>query len=200
MDAITHPPQPVNEPILGYAPGSSERAELHAAIKELADADIDLTMTIGGEQSMGSGDPIAVVQPHRHSARLGTLGDATAEDVQRAIGAALTVAPAWAEFYQSGWHEPRGSAFVVPQGLVSAVVDPESGELATEWCPRHVREWYKPGSEPQEPCHLHAGMPEGQIAVDANGNVTATPGANPNDPISQAAKGIGNILRKIIHW
>jgi penicillin-binding protein 1A len=109
-------------------------------------------------------------------------------------------APAWAEFYQSGWHEPRGSSFVVPQGLVSVVVDPESGELATEWCPRHVREWYKPGSEPQEPCHLHTGMPEAQIAVDANGNVTASAGANANDPIAQAAKGIGNILRKIIHW
>ncbi|HXT16897.1 MAG TPA: PBP1A family penicillin-binding protein [Gemmatimonadaceae bacterium] len=107
-------------------------------------------------------------------------------------------APAWAEFYQAGWHEPRGSSFAVPQGMVSAVVDPESGELATEWCPRRVREWYKPGTEPQETCHLHTGMPEGQIAVDANGNVT-TQGGN-NDPISQAAKGIGNILRKIIHW
>lgn len=107
-------------------------------------------------------------------------------------------APAWAEFYQSGWHEPRGSAFLIPQGMAPAVVDPESGELATEWCPRHVREWYKPGSEPQEQCHLHTGMPEGQIAIDSNGNVTTPSGQN--DPISQAAKGIGNILRKIIHW
>ena len=38
------------------------------------------------------------------------------------------------------------------------------------------------------------------LVLDANGNVTPTPGANANDPISQAAKGIGNILRKIIHW
>jgi 1A family penicillin-binding protein len=107
-------------------------------------------------------------------------------------------APAWAEFYQSGWHEPRGSAFTVPQGMVSAVIDPESGELATEWCPRRVKAWYKPGTEPQETCHLHTGMPEGQIAIDANGNVVAPQGNT--DPIAQAAKGIGSILRKIIHW
>jgi 1-pyrroline-5-carboxylate dehydrogenase len=30
MDAITHPPAPVNEPNLTYAPGSPERAEVSA--------------------------------------------------------------------------------------------------------------------------------------------------------------------------
>ena len=44
-------------------------------------------------------------------------------------------APAWAEMYQAGWHEPAGAAFVAPAGMVSAIVDPQSGELATEWCP-----------------------------------------------------------------
>jgi penicillin-binding protein 1A len=107
-------------------------------------------------------------------------------------------APAWAEFYQAGWHEPRGSAFVPPVGMVSAVVDPQSGELATEWCPSRTRQWFKPGSEPREECHLHTGPPEAQIAVDANGNIQIQ-GA-PNDPISRVGRNIGNILRKIIHW
>ena len=31
MDAITTPPAPVNEPNLGYAPGSPERAALEAS-------------------------------------------------------------------------------------------------------------------------------------------------------------------------
>jgi penicillin-binding protein 1A len=107
-------------------------------------------------------------------------------------------APAWAEFYQAGWREPRGSAFIAPAGMVSAVVDPQSGELATEWCPTRTRQWFKPGSEPHEECHLHIGPPEAQIAVDANGNIQINPGGN--DPLSRVGRNIGNILRKIIHW
>jgi 1A family penicillin-binding protein len=107
-------------------------------------------------------------------------------------------APAWAEFYQAGWREPRGSAFVAPAGMVSAIVDPQSGELATEWCPTRQRQWFKPGSEPHEECHLHIGPPEAQIAVDANGNIQINPGGN--DPLSRVGRNIGNILRKIIHW
>jgi 1A family penicillin-binding protein len=106
-------------------------------------------------------------------------------------------APAWADFYQAGWHEPRGSAFLVPAGMVDAVIDPESGELATEWCPHRVHEWYKPGTEPREECHLHTGPPQGQIAVDDNGNVQ---GGAANDPIGSVGRSIGNILRRIIHW
>lgn len=106
-------------------------------------------------------------------------------------------APAWADFYLAGWHEPRGSAFVVPAGMVQATVDPESGELATEWCPRHVKQWFKLGSEPREECHLHTGPPQGQIAIDANGNVVPS---GQNDPIQSVGRSIGNILRRIIHW
>jgi penicillin-binding protein 1A len=106
-------------------------------------------------------------------------------------------APAWAEFYQAGWREAKGAAFLPPPGMVSAVVDPQSGELAGEWCPVRTRQWFKQGHEPTEQCHLHSGPPEGQVIVDVNGNVQNVPN---RDPISAAARGIGNILRKIIHW
>ncbi len=106
-------------------------------------------------------------------------------------------APAWAEFYTGGWHETQGAAFVAPPGMVSAVVDPQSGELAGDWCPTRTRQWFKPGSEPTEECHLHTGPPEGQIAIDANGNVQVNPN---DDPISRVGRSIGNILRKIIRW
>jgi penicillin-binding protein 1A len=109
-------------------------------------------------------------------------------------------APAWAEFYQAGWREPKGASFLPPAGMVSAVVDPQSGELAGEWCPVRTRQWFKAGHEPTEPCHLHVGPPEGQIIIDANGNVQTAPGGGGRDPISAAARGIGNILKKIIHW
>ena len=98
-------------------------------------------------------------------------------------------APAWAEMYQRGWDEPPGSSFLVPDGMVPAVIDPESGELATQWCPAHVREWFKPGTVPQEECHLHTGPPT-VIASDSTGGGG---GANPLDAI-------GRILRRIIRF
>jgi penicillin-binding protein 1A len=106
-------------------------------------------------------------------------------------------APAWGEVFQAGWREPKGSAFNVPLGMVQALVDPQTGELATEWCPSRAKQWFKPGREPQEMCHLHTGPPQGQIAVDASGNVQQ---AARNDPITAIGRGIGSILRKIIHW
>src|SRR6476619_6601143 len=45
-------------------------------------------MAIGGERRLGGGSPIDVVQPHRHSAVLGTLSDATTMDVRDAVAAA----------------------------------------------------------------------------------------------------------------
>jgi penicillin-binding protein 1A len=105
-------------------------------------------------------------------------------------------APAWADFYLAGWHEPRGSAFMVPPGMVQAEVDPESGELATDYCPRRVKQWFRVGLEPREECHLHSGPPEAEIASDANGGVTS----GNNDPIKAVGRSIGSILRRIIHW
>ena len=95
MDAVTQVPAPVNEPVHTYAPGTPERARLEAKLKELAGNPIDLPMTIGGEKRMGGGERFDVVQPHNHSARLGTYGNATTQDAQDAIDAALAAAPAW---------------------------------------------------------------------------------------------------------
>ncbi|MDA0637561.1 L-glutamate gamma-semialdehyde dehydrogenase [Nonomuraea sp. MCN248] len=95
MDAISNVPAPANETVLGYAPGSAERTALEARIKELAGASLDLTMTIGGDQRLGGGAPIDVVQPHNKSAVLGRTREAGAQDVRAAIDAALAAAPAW---------------------------------------------------------------------------------------------------------
>jgi 1-pyrroline-5-carboxylate dehydrogenase len=95
VDAVTHVPLPVNEPVRSYAPGSPERTSLEVRLKELGSAQLELAMTIAGEQRQGSGEPIDVVQPHRHEAVLGTTRDAGAADVQAAVDAALAAAPAW---------------------------------------------------------------------------------------------------------
>jgi 1-pyrroline-5-carboxylate dehydrogenase len=95
MDAVTAPPPPTNEPVRSYAPGSPERAALEARVKELAGERVELTSTIAGRQRMAGGERIDVVQPHRHSAVLGTTANATAADAQEAVDAALAAAPAW---------------------------------------------------------------------------------------------------------
>ncbi|WP_327071568.1 L-glutamate gamma-semialdehyde dehydrogenase [Kitasatospora sp. NBC_01250] len=95
MDAVTKVPVPVNEPVHGYAPGSPERARLLKRLDALAAEPIALPMTIGGEQRLGSGERIDVVQPHHHAARLGVLGNATAQDAELAVAAALEAGPDW---------------------------------------------------------------------------------------------------------
>lgn len=96
MDAITNVPLPANEPVHDYAPGSAERARLATALDELAGAPIDLPHVIGGKHTMGGGARIDVVQPHRHSAKLGTLTNAEHSDARSAIDAALDAKADWA--------------------------------------------------------------------------------------------------------
>ena len=95
MDAITQPPTPINEPIRTYAPGTADRDSLTKRVAELAGERAEITMTVGGTQRMGGGRPFDVVQPHRHAAVLGTGAQAINADVEAAVGAALTAAPAW---------------------------------------------------------------------------------------------------------
>ncbi|SDS26576.1 delta-1-pyrroline-5-carboxylate dehydrogenase [Nocardioides scoriae] len=95
MDAITSPPQPVNEPTLDYAPGSPERTSVEAALAHLGAAPRDLPATIAGEKVMGGGEEIQVVQPHAHAKVLGVLKNSTAADARAAVQAAADAAPAW---------------------------------------------------------------------------------------------------------
>ena len=97
MDAVTHAPAPVNEPVLDYAPGSPERAALELALVELGSESIELPHTIAGERVSGSGREIAVRQPHAHRKVLGTMRNATVKEGQAAVDAAKAAAPMWRE-------------------------------------------------------------------------------------------------------
>ncbi|MDT5278985.1 MAG: 1-pyrroline-5-carboxylate dehydrogenase, partial [Mycobacterium sp.] len=95
MDAITDVPLPANEPVHDYAPGSGERTRLTKALQTVAPDPIDLPHVIGGIRRMGDGDRVDVVQPHRHSARLGTFTNATHADATAAIEAAMAAKADW---------------------------------------------------------------------------------------------------------
>jgi 1-pyrroline-5-carboxylate dehydrogenase len=95
MDAVSRVPFPANEPVRQYQPGSQDRSALESRVKDLAGERADLTMTIGGRETMGDGDWIEVVQPHNFRHVLGVAPNATDADVAAAIEAAKHAAPAW---------------------------------------------------------------------------------------------------------
>ncbi|MCM0676820.1 L-glutamate gamma-semialdehyde dehydrogenase [Micromonospora phytophila] len=95
MDAVFSVPEPRNEPVRNYEPGSAERERLQRRLTELAAERIDLPMTIAGEQRMAGGKSIDVVQPHKHAHVLGVTGHANHEDARAAVKAAKDAAPMW---------------------------------------------------------------------------------------------------------
>jgi 1-pyrroline-5-carboxylate dehydrogenase len=97
MDAVSSVPDPVNEPIRGYSPGSAERESLRRRLAELEGERPELTMTIGGERRMAGGERVDVVQPHDHHHVIGVTAQATERDVADAVSAAKLAAPAWRE-------------------------------------------------------------------------------------------------------
>ena len=100
-------PKPVNEPVRDYAPGSPERRELQARLKELEGERIDLPLVIGGEE-VRTGKTAEVVMPHRKSHVLADMHQGGADEVDRAIAAA---AEAWHDWSRMPW-EDRAAVFL----------------------------------------------------------------------------------------
>ncbi len=89
-------PQPVNEPVLGYAPGSPERAELTAKLEEMLGQQVEVPMIIGG-QEVRSGDLANMVCPHDHQHVLGRYHCGSEAYVHQAIDAANEAKETWSE-------------------------------------------------------------------------------------------------------
>ena len=96
MHAVSRLPAPKNEPILSYAPGTSERATLKAALAELGGARTQIPLWVDGK-AVETGRIDEVRCPHRHAQILADCHQASAAEVDRAIAGALGAAPAWAE-------------------------------------------------------------------------------------------------------
>jgi 1-pyrroline-5-carboxylate dehydrogenase len=115
MDAVFSVPEPRNEPVCNYEPGSAERSSLQRRLGELAADRIELPMTIGGAQRMGTGAAIEVVQPHRHEHVLGVTHNATNADALAAVTAAKEAAPMW----RSLSFEDRAAVFLRAADLLA---------------------------------------------------------------------------------
>lgn len=89
-------PLPVNEPVLGYAPGSKEKELLQKALKEMKASTADIPMYIGSEE-VRTGKTVSLHPPHEHKHVLGQFHVGATGDFNKAIEAALAARKAWAE-------------------------------------------------------------------------------------------------------
>ncbi|UCG49134.1 MAG: L-glutamate gamma-semialdehyde dehydrogenase, partial [Phycisphaerales bacterium] len=96
FNGIFHIPQPVNEPCLQYTPGSPERAELAAKLKEMLDEQVEVPMIIGGEE-VRNGKLADIRCPHDHQHLLGKYHQADPEFAIKAVDAAEKAKKSWGE-------------------------------------------------------------------------------------------------------
>jgi len=96
FNGIFHIPEPQNEPILGYAPGSRERAELKAKLEEMLSNPVEVPSIIGGRE-VRNGDLVTMTAPHNHEQVLGTYHRAGPREAEMAIDAANEAKVAWSE-------------------------------------------------------------------------------------------------------
>ena len=113
-NAFFRVPEPLNEPVKGYSPGSPERAELKQALADLKSQQVDIPLYIGSEQ-VRTGRTIRIAPPHDHQYTLGHFHEGDAAHVTQAIEAALAARPAWSTL---PWQE-RAAIFLKAADLLA---------------------------------------------------------------------------------
>jgi 1-pyrroline-5-carboxylate dehydrogenase len=109
-----HYPLPANEPVLSYAPGSTERALLKKSLKDLKGKKIDVPMYIGSEEIFTE-KKVEMRPPHERDFVLGTYNEGHASHVKKAIKAALEAKEEWASL---SW-ENRANIFLKAADLIA---------------------------------------------------------------------------------
>ncbi len=111
---IFHAPEPRNEPIKDYAPGSPEREQLRVKLAELSGQTIDIPLVIGGEDVTLS-ETFEQVAPHDTDRVLANVSKGGAKHVQQAIDNA---GEAWHDWSRTPWEE-RAAVFLRAAELLS---------------------------------------------------------------------------------
>ena len=107
-------PAPRNEPVLDFAPGSSEREELQTQLKKMSRRTIEIPARIGGRR-VRTGRTAKAVMPHDHAHVLARWHPCGKKEVERAIRAALEAHTSWSRM---PWHH-RASIFLKAADLLA---------------------------------------------------------------------------------
>jgi 1-pyrroline-5-carboxylate dehydrogenase len=112
--AISRVPVPVNEPVLGYAPGTPERTRLQAMLARMSGERTEMPLVIDG-RDVRTGRLGQAVMPHRHAHVLGDFHQGGAVEARSAIDAALRARHDWAAL---PW-EARAAVFLKAADLLA---------------------------------------------------------------------------------
>ncbi|MCU0577933.1 MAG: PBP1A family penicillin-binding protein [Desulfobacterota bacterium] len=74
-------------------------------------------------------------------------------------------APLWARFMEGALKNKPVMDFARPEGVVTALIDPQNEALAHADCPVKQEEFYRSGTEPLQVCTQHGGRPVGPPAA-----------------------------------
>lgn len=107
-------PVPFNETVKSYAPGTPERAEIKAMLRELRSQEIEIPMIIGGKR-VTTNDKVRIAPPHDIQHTLGYFYQGDASHVEMAIDAALAVRKKW----QALEWQDRAAIFLKAADLIS---------------------------------------------------------------------------------
>ena len=161
-------PPPVNDVNKTYLPGSPERAELKARLKQMAAERVDIPIVIGGRE-IRTGRTEQAVMPHDHRHVLADWHAADADHVHQAVGAAIEAQREWAswpwqdraavflraaELLTTTWRATLNAATMLGQSktVIQAEIDAAS-ELIDFWRfnPHYAQELYE-----EQPISSHA--------------------------------------------
>lgn len=107
-------PAPINEPVVEYAPGSPERADIKAHLDRMISKSAEIPIIVGGEM-IRTGNTGTVVMPHDHRHVLATYHKAGQEELERAVESSRQ---AWREWSHWPWQD-RAAVFLRAADLLA---------------------------------------------------------------------------------
>jgi 1-pyrroline-5-carboxylate dehydrogenase len=114
LNGIVRVPEPINEPVRNYAPGSPERASIKRQLEIMLDQRLEIPLIIGGRE-VRTGRTAEAVCPFDHGHVLATYHQAGAAEVEQAIEASQE---AWRTWSEMAW-EDRVAVFLKAAELLA---------------------------------------------------------------------------------
>jgi len=114
MDAIIKVPEPKNEPVYSYAPGSPEKSAIKAQLEKFLGETMEFPLIIGGKE-VKTGNLADCRCPHDHQHLLAQYHKAGPKEIEMAVKEAKK---AWKEWSETNWVD-RVSIFLRAAELLS---------------------------------------------------------------------------------